>query len=204
MENSTSILDKFKQNKIFKVVSGYAIVAFITVQIASLVSDSFGLGQEFMQNVIIVFLLILPFIALVAWAASSRYSTTKILGITLAVLFTGYGTGSGTHIIGIALNLDDNKIAWSYDGTWQGSTDPSSGNTNMISITDPSSLNSGVYFPTFSQKDNSRVFNINFGNGFFGTTAITSAGSNGNGSLFEYDCPSGYYALNTKNINTYG
>ena len=44
----------------------------------------------------------------------------------------------------------------------------------------------------------------NFGNGFFGTTAITSAGSNGNGSLFEYDVPSGYYALNTKNINTYG
>ena len=32
----------------------------------------------------------------------------------------------------------------------------------------------------------------------FGTTAITSAGSNGNGSLFEYDVPSGYYALNTK------
>ena len=43
-----------------------------------------------------------------------------------------------------------------------------------------------------------------FGNGFFGTTAITSAGSNGNGALFEYDCPTGYYALNTKNINTYG
>ena len=47
-------------------------------------------------------------------------------------------------------------------------------------------------------------FECNFGNGFFGTTAITSAGSNGNGSLFEYDVPSGYYALNTKNINTYG
>ena len=29
----------------------------------------------------------------------------------------------------------------------------------------------------------------NFGDGFFGTTAITSAGSNGNGSLFEYDVP---------------
>ena len=43
-----------------------------------------------------------------------------------------------------------------------------------------------------------------FGNGYFGTTAITSAGSNGNGSLFEYDVPSGYYAINTKNINTYG
>ena len=45
---------------------------------------------------------------------------------------------------------------------------------------------------------------LNFGNGYFSSTAITSAGSNGNGSLFEYDVPSGYYALNTKNINTYG
>ena len=48
---------------------------------------------------------------------------------------TGYSTASGTHIIGVALNLTDNKIAWSYDGTWQGSTDPGSGNTNMISNT---------------------------------------------------------------------
>ena len=36
------------------------------------------------------------------------------------------------------------------------------------------------------------------GDGFFGTTAISSAGSNGNGSLFEYDVPTGFYALNTK------
>ena len=48
------------------------------------------------------------------------------------------------------------------------------------------------------------VLQSNFGNGYFGTTQISSAGSNGNGALFEYDCPSGYYALNTKNINTYG
>ena len=86
METSTSILEKFKQNKVFKVVSGYAIVALATVQIASLVSDSFGFGEEFMQNIILIFLLILPFIALVAWAASSRFSTAKILSITLAVL----------------------------------------------------------------------------------------------------------------------
>ena len=44
------------------------------------------------------------------------------------------------------------------------------------------------------------ITTVNFGNGFFGTTAITSAGSNGNGSLFEYDVPSGFYALNTKTL----
>ena len=62
-----------------------------------------------------------------------------------------------------------------------------------------------MYFPAFGDGDTtSDTYHANFGNGFFGTTAITSAGSNGNGSLFEYDVPSGYYALNTKNINTYG
>ena len=57
-------------------------------------------------------------------------------------------------------------------------------------------------FPADSSYDGR--WSWNFGNGYFKTTAITSAGSNGNGSLFEYDVSSGYYALNTKNINTYG
>ena len=57
-------------------------------------------------------------------------------------------------------------------------------------------------FPADSSYDGR--WSWNFGNGYFKTTAISSAGSNGNGSLFEYDVPSGYYALNTKNINTYG
>ena len=119
MESSTSILDRLKESKVFKVVSGYALVAFITVQIASLVSDSFGFGQEFMQNIIIVFLVILPFIALIAWAASSKYGTFKILGISLFVLFTGYGTGSYIWVNNFMLpqvknflEKDDNVAAW--------------------------------------------------------------------------------------------
>ena len=119
MESSTSMLEKLKQSKVFKVVSGYAIVAFITVQIASLVSDSFGFGEEFMQNIIILFLIILPFIALVAWAASSKYGTFKILGISLFLLFTGYGTGSYIWVNNFMLpqvqdfiSKDDNVAAW--------------------------------------------------------------------------------------------
>ena len=119
MESSTSMLDRLKESKVFKVVSGYALVAFITVQIASLVSDSFGFGQEFMQNIIIVFLVILPFIALIAWAASSKYGTFKILGISLFILFTGYGTGSYIWVNNFMLpqvknflEKDDNVAAW--------------------------------------------------------------------------------------------
>ena len=42
----------------------------------------------------------------------------------------------------------------------------------------------------------------NFGNGYFGTTAISSEGTNASGiGKFEYDVPSGYTALSTKGLN---
>ena len=93
-EENTSLVEKIKKSTVVKVISGYAVIAFITVQIASLVSDSFGFGREFMQNIILGFFVVLPFIALIAWAASSRFGTLKILGISFLLLFTGYGTGS--------------------------------------------------------------------------------------------------------------
>ena len=43
---------------------------------------------------------------------------------------------------------------------------------------------------------------INFGNGYFGTTAVSSAGTNASGNgIFEYDVPTGYTALSTKGLN---
>ena len=41
----------------------------------------------------------------------------------------------------------------------------------------------------------------NFGNGYFGTTAVASAGTNSGVGTFEFDVPNGYKALCTKNIN---
>ena len=117
---------------------------------------------------------------------------------------TSYGNTYTTgDIIGIAMDLDNHKLYFSKNGTFQNSGVPTSGSTGTGAI----DLATGVFysFGQSSYKDSSNpVYSWNFGNGFFGTTAITSAGSNGNGSLFEYDVPSGYYALNTKNINTYG
>jgi len=101
------------------------------------------------------------------------------------------------------MDLDNHKLYFHKNGTYQNSGVPTSGSTGTGAI----DLATGVFysFGQSSYKDGSNpVYSWNFGNGFFGTTAITSAGSNGNGSLFEYDCPTGYYALNTKNINTYG
>jgi len=48
------------------------------------------------------------------------------------------------------------------------------------------------------------VVNWNFGDGFFATAAAgTNADGNGQG-LFAYPPPTGYYALNTKNLEAYG
>ena len=119
---------------------------------------------------------------------------------------TTYGTGD---IVMVALDLDNNKLYFGKNGSWVYSGVPTSGSTGTgaISIIAASTTNEQAYF--FGQNDDTGTsatskFDWNFGNGFFGTTAIASAGSNGNGSLFEYDVPTGYYALNTKNINTYG
>ena len=43
---------------------------------------------------------------------------------------------------------------------------------------------------------------FNFGNGYFGTTAVSSAGTNAsNIGIFEYNVPTGYTALSTKGLN---
>ena len=119
-------------------------------------------------------------------------------GSTLA---SGYGSATGTHIIGVALDLDNNKIAWSYDGTFQGSANPVNG-ANMIAITAPSSLLTGLYFPAWSQKTGNKIHNINFGSPPFAISS-TQADDDGQGN-FEYDVPAGYFALCSKNLAEYG
>jgi len=46
------------------------------------------------------------------------------------------------------------------------------------------------------------IWHANFGNGYFGTTAVSSAGTNASGiGIFEYDVPAGFTALSTKGLN---
>jgi len=112
-----------------------------------------------------------------------------------------YSEGSGDHIIGVALDLDNDKIHWSFDGTWQGSSAPAT-NTNGEAITDVSSGTvHGLYFPAISAKSVSTM-EVNFGNPSF---SITSGNADDNGyGNFEYDVPSGFYALCTKNLAEFG
>ena len=108
-------------------------------------------------------------------------------------------------ILGIALDLTNDKIYWHKNGTYvsngTGTGNPSTG-TNGYSIT----ADKTWYFSNSSNgSGGSPSFSFNFGSGYFGTTQVSSSNADANGhGLMEYAVPSGYYALCTKNIKEFG
>jgi len=121
--------------------------------------------------------------------------------ISISNIFSA-GAIAVNDIYAMAVDLDNQKVWYSKNGVWHNGSASESTTWNS-SYPDDTNLDADRFYSIGVGGENSK-WSTNFGNGYFGTTAITSAGSNGNGSLFEYDVPSGYYALNTKNINTYG
>ena len=119
---------------------------------------------------------------------------------------SSYGTSYGDNdIIGVAMDLDNNKLYFHKNGTYENSGVPTSGSTGTgaVSIQAASGTVNGFYTPSVGDWWTSG-FNVafNFGNGYFGTTAVTSAQSPDDGEgIFEYDVPAGYRAICTKSIN---
>ena len=114
-----------------------------------------------------------------------------------------YGSSwSAGDIIGVALDMDNLKLYFSVNGTWQESGDPESGATGTNAAW---TLDAGYnYVPAFHTHQNT-VWKCNFGATPFGETAISSGNADGNGyGNFEYAVPSGYYALCTKNLAEFG
>ena len=121
-----------------------------------------------------------------------------------------YGnTWTTNDIIGIAIDVDNSKLYFSKNGTWQNSGDPTSGSTGTGALSMPVAANAceeGAYFFGYGDistgGSSSPKFSFNFGNGYFATTAVSSAGTNASGiGIFEYDVPAGYTALSTKGLN---
>ena len=113
---------------------------------------------------------------------------------------TAWGNTYTTNdIIGCAFDLDNNKIYFSKNGTWETSGDPTSGATGTGAAF---TLASGyTYTPAFSSYYSAEKYSVNYGNGYFGTTAIASEGTNAsNIGKFEYDVPTGFTALSTKGL----
>jgi len=111
---------------------------------------------------------------------------------------SGFSAGD---IINVALDLDNNKIWFGLNGTFY---DMSDGSTDG----DPTGSNGATvsrdfdYLPYYRIVGNTAQLDFNFGSPAF---AISSGNSDGNGyGNFEYAVPSGYYALNSKNLAEYG
>ena len=86
------------------------------------------------------------------------------------------------------------KLYFGVNGTWGGTANPSTGANPHYTL--DTSL---FYFPCVSTGGD---VSANFGNGYFGSTQISSAGTNASGiGIFEYDVPTGYTALSTKGLN---
>ena len=114
---------------------------------------------------------------------------------------SSYGnTYTDGDIIGIAMDLDNSKLYFSKNGTFQNSGDPTSGSTGTGAI----SITAGkTYFFYLTDVGGAlATYECNFGNGYFGTTAVSSAGTNAsNLGIFEYNVPNGFRGLCTKALN---
>ena len=128
-------------------------------------------------------------------------------------------TATTGDILGYALDMDNSALYVHHNGTYfdgVGGTPgvPTSGATktgDMLGLLDATNgvkyVNYGQeVFPVFAdvETSNTAKIEVNFGNGYFGQTQITSAGTNAGEGLFEYDVPTGYYALCTKNLKLQG
>jgi len=115
---------------------------------------------------------------------------------------TSFGNSyANGDIVGTAIDVDNGYVYFSKNGVWQNSGDPTSGSSGTGGIALPTSSSAtGIWF--FCPSLYNGTLDVNYGNGYFGTTAVSSAGTNASGNgIFEYDVPTGYTALSTKGLN---
>jgi len=127
--------------------------------------------------------------------------TKWIFGTQTTSWGSGYAAGD---IIQCAVDCDNGKLWFGKNGTWETSAstgDPANGTNPSGTFTAGTLM--GAYVSTYDA--GSVYLYCNFGNGYFGTTAVSTAEADGAGiGAFEYAPPTGFYALCTKNIKAYG
>ena len=106
---------------------------------------------------------------------------------------------SAGDIVGIALDMDNSRVTISQGGQWWGGSSFNQAQPHTFR-----DLVSGYDTWTFlcASGSGTSTSEWNFGNPPF---SISSGNADGNGfGDFEYAVPSGFYALNTKNLTLYG
>ena len=124
------------------------------------------------------------------------WSNNTNTGITLGTLSTSDIVCFAWDGVNQALYVRKNGDAWINSG------DPTSGASKTGAV--KTFTGTRTMFPAVGDQSGAHAVgtSTNFGNGYFGTTAISSEGSNASGiGKFEYDVPTGYTALSTKGLN---
>ena len=144
------------------------------------------------------------------WSLCTGYSRIRIRenGSTTEV-DSFYSVPSANDIFMYALDLDNTKFYFGINGDWfnynSGETggDPTSGSGYVTNSTNIIKGNMSLYIRIEAGAVSTTFTNeFNFGNPPY---SISSGNSDGNGyGNFEYSVPSGYYALNSKNLAEYG
>ncbi len=141
-----------------------------------------------------------PGIAGYATAYEGSYQSDAIKYSDNSTVTWGSTYGAG-DIISIALDCDNGACYMAKNGTWQESGNPTSGGskTGAFLTWTPADVDGHAIAVADYNGSNCQ---FNFGNGYFDTTAVSSAGTNASGiGIFEYDVPTGYTALSTKGLN---
>jgi len=126
-----------------------------------------------------------------------RNDDAVISGYAVSDLNISFTTGD---IMCLAVDMDNKRAYFrKNDGSWIKSANPVSG-TNGLDISGDYTAGKAM-IPAFAIYYPGQAA-ANFGNGYFGTSQVSSAGTNASGNgIFEYDVPTGYTALSTKGLN---
>ena len=101
-----------------------------------------------------------------------------------------YGTLAQNDILGVAVDMDAATPTVKFYK-----------NGSLLVTANASSL-SGKFVTPAQSVYTSGEYQVNYGNGYFGDSAVSSAGTNASGiGIFEHDVPANYTALSTKGLN---
>ena len=145
-------------------------------------------------------------------ANNLNYSGTNWIGLSVAGVYgfagiSGNKITSGTaasydsaisqnDIMMFAMDAAAGSLYVGVNGTWLQSSNPATSTSPMIS-----SMGTDSMWIPFTTTSGTCINNFNFGNGYFGTTAVSSSESDDAGiGSFEYDVPASYYTLCTDNL----
>ena len=121
----------------------------------------------------------------------------------------GYISGSTANgdIIGCAFDFTgSNRNVWfhlngTYGNNGSGVGVPATGAYPGLSVTQLALTKEFEFVFMCNTGGSSSSIGLNFGNGSYDGTAISSAGTNASFGKFEYDCPSGFGAICSKTLN---